>query len=144
MDIITNWFTDDGLSHEAEDNFGQCDVYQPQANYRQSSPLPRNSSDSFKNSDKSKYPDAFISLSGILTILETEKPCGKAIQIQLWEAHLLALYLLVQAVPRQVSQFIIKAFGFQKYRDDELFKLVGNRCIEGTVLFFKSISSMVG
>ena len=31
-DIITDWFTDDDLSDEEEDNFGECDVYQPPAN----------------------------------------------------------------------------------------------------------------
>ena len=68
-DMITNWFTNDDLSDEDEENFGECDVYQPPENFRQSSRLLSSSSDSSESSDESDNPDACTSLSGIPTFL---------------------------------------------------------------------------
>ena len=75
--MITDWFTDDDLSDEEEDNFGECDVYQPPANFRQSSRLLSSSSDSSESSDESDNPDAPTSLSGISTILGKDKTVWK-------------------------------------------------------------------
>ena len=72
-DMITDWFMDDDLSDEEEDNFGKCDVYQPLANFRQSSHLLSSSSDSSKSSNESDNPDTSTSLSGISTILGKDK-----------------------------------------------------------------------
>ena len=60
--MITDWFTDDDLSDEEEDNFGECDVYQPPANFRQSSRLLGSISDSSVSSDESDNSDASTSL----------------------------------------------------------------------------------
>ena len=103
-DMITDWFMEDDVSDEKEDNFGECDVYQPQANFRQSSRLLSSSSDSSKSSDESDNPDASTSLSGIPTILGKNKTEWKTVQIQLLEENLLTIYLLVQVVSSDKSQ----------------------------------------
>ena len=109
--MITDWFTDDDISDKEEDNFGECDVYQPPANFRQSSRLLSSS----KSTDKSDNPNAFTSLSGISTILGKDKTVWKNSSnstVQKTSAN--NIFNGPRGVPRQVSQSITSAYNLWK------------------------------
>ena len=108
---IMDWFTDDDLSYEEKGNFGECDVYQPPANFRQSSRLLSSSSDSSENSDESDNPDASTPLSGISTILEKDKTvCKNSSNSTVGKTPAHNIFTGPSGVPRQVSQSITSAY----------------------------------